>query len=170
MKQATLKIINEFPYLEEKINEVIQKPFPEELLGKVENDIDRTFITLAYFFENPNSQLFTLSMLYQHLENSWLEFALQLISFYFEKDTFLIQQPTHSVLHYSEEEEEYLTQSDVARFLKEKGLKYDSPNKIAVYYERGKFPKEDKLIAGKKYWTKKTIEAFANTKIEDIKK
>lgn len=40
------------------------------------DQVQRTFLKLACFFENPDYDHFDLNTLYQHLEDDWLEWAL----------------------------------------------------------------------------------------------
>lgn len=162
MKKTTEKIIHEFPYLKGKIEEVIQGPFTEASLETVETEADKTFIRLAYYFEYPNWQGFSLSFLYQHLDNDWLEFALKLITHFFAEDTFLIHEPAYSVIF---DGREYMGQSDFGRYLEGRGLNY-SRSKMAVYKERGKLPNADVMIGGTSYWKKETVEKYANTLLE----
>jgi len=47
-----------------------------------------------------------------------------------------------------------------------KGLDNFSQRKIATYIQRGTFPKDDLLIAGKKFWKIKTIKDYAAVQLE----
>ncbi|PKR82495.1 hypothetical protein [Heyndrickxia camelliae] len=163
MKKSTSKIIEQFPFLHKKIDEILSGPFSEEVLNDLDNEVDKTFVKLAYFFEYPHFEGFSLSLLYKHLENDWLEFALSLIYEFFTKDTFLIQNPSHSII----DGDNYLTQTEFGRYLEEQGLNY-TKNEMAVYKKRGKLPKEDILIAGTSYWSKETVERFAKEKLNEI--
>jgi hypothetical protein len=95
--------------------------------------------------------------LYHHLDNEWLEFALELMSQFFREDTYLIQKPTHSILR--EKQDDYFNQKQFADFLSENGLKYDK-RKLKVYYSRGKIPRADIELAGTPYWSKSTVEEY----------
>jgi hypothetical protein len=53
--------------------------------------VERTFLKLAWFFENPDNENFDLKTLYKHLDDDWLEWALELITLYFREDTYLIK-------------------------------------------------------------------------------
>lgn len=159
MKNTTQKIINQFPQLKpllDKSNKEVLKT------SSTLSELEKTFLQLARFFEKPNEEALSLQLLYQHLEDEWLEFALQLIVEFFRNETYLIKNPNFSIIRDSQD---YYTQSDFARYLEDKGIHFPQ-NKIAVYRKRGKFPKEDLLIAGTPYWSKYTVESFAKHLLE----
>lgn len=154
MKNTTQKIINQFPQLKPLLDESNKEVLKT---SSTLSELEKTFLQLARFFEKPNEEAFSLQLLYQHLEDEWLEFALQLIVEFFRNETYLIKNPNFSIIRDSQD---YYTQSDFARFLQEKGFPDYTQNKVAVYKKRGKFPKEDILIAGKPYWSRYTAEIF----------
>ncbi|MBT2695913.1 hypothetical protein J7E79_00425 [Bacillus sp. ISL-40] len=86
------------------------------------------------FFEAPEYESFNIGLLYHHLENEWLEFALELMTQFFQEDTYLIQKPTFSILR--ETPDHYFNQKQFADFLSVHGLHYDK-RKLNVYYSRG---------------------------------
>ncbi|MCM3089152.1 hypothetical protein M3557_14630 [Bhargavaea ginsengi] len=154
MKHATQRIIEEFPILEEKIdfkNVSCNRKVFEGL-----NETESTFLRLAYFFENPDEVSFDIGQLYRYLNNGWLELALELITEYFRKDTYLIQSPTYSLI---KDGSEYYTNAQFADELTRRGLNYDR-TKLHVYSERGKVPKWDLVVGGMKYWHKDTVQAY----------
>jgi hypothetical protein len=104
VKKTTKRILEKFPKLEGKIVANESCLLAEEALKSY-----RTFLKLAWFFEDPNKADFHLSSLYQHLDNGWLEWALELITLYFREDTYLIQKPSYSII--KEGGSHYLNQS-----------------------------------------------------------
>lgn len=40
-------------------------------------EVEAVFLRLAWFFEAPEQESFNIGLLYHHLENEWLEFALE---------------------------------------------------------------------------------------------
>lgn len=121
------------------------------------NHVEATFLKLAWFFEEPEHENFNIGLLYHHLDGEWLELALELVTQFFKEDTFLIQQPTFSIIR--EGKDHFYNQKQFADFLSESGLNYDK-RKLNVYYNRGKLPKADVLLTGKPYWNRSTVEDF----------
>src|SRR5207253_2913317 len=93
MKRSTKRIMEMFPKLKGKLKAYENITLAEEALKGL-NDVEATFLKLAFFFEEPESGNFNLGLLYKHLDNGWLEFALELMVQFFREDTYLIQQPT----------------------------------------------------------------------------
>jgi hypothetical protein len=154
MKHTTKKILEVFPDLEqhlfgkEKVN--------EESLNTFE-PLRRTFLQLAMYFEDPGKSHFDLGLLYQHLDNDWLEFALELITRYFREETFLIQKTSYNLI---KDGSDFLNLTEFARYLTNQGVPYDR-QKLNLYYERGKVPKADLFLGnGKKYWHLSTVQDF----------
>lgn len=161
MKKATEIIVEKFPSLKEHVNAYENMFTRQQALDSLDDDIERTFIQLVWFFEDPDNNDFDLRNLYNKLENEWLIFALDVISFYFKTDTYLIQNPTESVIYLND----YVDQNGASRYLESKGLAFPQ-GKIATYILRGKFPKEDLLVAGKKFWKVSTIDKYASEQLE----
>ena len=87
MKNTTKRIVEKFPNLEEKVVEkkgsglVVVDAIP------FSDSVERIFLKLALFFEYPEEAHFDLSSLYKSLDNEWLEWALELITQFFQEDT-----------------------------------------------------------------------------------
>lgn len=160
-KIATNKIIAELPALE-KILIAKEGGHSKEESSSELSDVEQVFLDLALFFENASEENFNLANLYKHLDNDWLEFALESIQTFFYKDTFLIQYPTHSIIT---EDDHYMNQSKFADFLNENGLKYDNA-KLSVYISRGVIPEADITISGTKYWLRSTCETFLEEQLQ----
>lgn len=161
MKKATSLIIEKMPYLEKHVQADHNMLVRQHALDALDDEIERTFLQLIWFFEEPKINDFDLKNLYRHLENDWLVFALDVIDFYFKEDTYLIQESSDSVLV----SDDYLDQSAASRYLEEIGLQNFSQSKIATYIYRGTFPKEDLLISGKKFWRTNTLDKYANEQL-----
>ncbi|PWA09241.1 hypothetical protein DCC39_13330 [Pueribacillus theae] len=156
MKKATVQILEKLPCLKKYV--CLKKNLSlQQAMNELSNEVEKTFIQLIWFFENPEDHPFELNLLHHHLDGEWLKFALEMITFYFREDTFLLPKPTDSVIITND----YLDQSGASRFLSEKGLNNFPQRKIATYIQRGTFPKEDLLISGKKFWKVTTIEDYA---------
>jgi hypothetical protein len=156
MKRSTKRIIEKFPNFKGKLKANENILLMEEAIKGL-TEVDAVFLKLAWFFEAPEQESFNIGLLYHHLDNEWLEFALELMSQFFREDTYLIQKPTHSILR--ENQDDYFNQKKFADFLSENGLKYDK-RKLNVYYSRGKIPKADLELAGTPYWSKSTVEEY----------
>lgn len=156
MKKATMRIIEAFPELKGEITN--SKNMDTDVEGDRSFDpLQNTFLKLALFFENPEGTEFNLGSLYKDLDNDWLEWALELITQFFKEDTYLIQEPSFAIV---KDGSEYLNQSQFADCLTAQGLKYDRA-KVKNYYDRGKIPAPDLVIAGTKYWKRSTAYEYA---------
>lgn len=165
MKKTTRKIILNFPKFEGKLKAYKNSLLVEEALRGL-NNIEATFLKLAWFFEEPEHEHFDIALLYKHLDNDWLEFALELIAEYFKEDTYLIQKPT--LLFVRKGRDDYFNQKLFADYLAENGLNYDK-RKLNVYYNRGKTPEPDLEIGGTPYWKKTSVEEFCEQEKNRLK-
>jgi hypothetical protein len=156
LKRSTKRIIDTFPHFEDKLMAYKNILLVEEAMKGL-NPVEATFLKLAWFFEEPEHENFNIGLLYQYLDNDWLELALELITQFFKEDTYLIEQPTMSIIRNGNNE--YFNQKHFADFLSENDLNYDK-RKLSVYYSRGKIPKPDVELAGTPYWSKSTVEYF----------
>jgi hypothetical protein len=166
IKRSTKRIIEKFPKFKGKLKAYENILSVEEAMQGL-TDVEAVFLRLAWFFEAPEHESFNIGLLYQHLDNEWLEFSLELMTHFFREDTYLIQKPTFSILR--ETPDHYFNQKQFADFLTENGLNYDK-RKLNVYYSRGKLPKADVELAGTAYWSKSTVEEFCEQEKERLKK
>ncbi|KON83487.1 hypothetical protein AF332_27395 [Sporosarcina globispora] len=157
MKKATQRIIEKFPMFKEKLNDYENIFLSEEALQELD-EIQKTFLGLACFFEEPEKISFDLGYLYRSLDNDWLEFALELMTEYFREDTYLIQKPSYSLI---KDGSDYFSLTQFAEELSNRGLRYDR-QKLNLYFERGKVPQPDLVIGGVKYWSKKTVQLYGD--------
>jgi hypothetical protein len=166
VKKSTKRIIETFPHFEDKLIIYKNNLLVEEAVEGL-NHVEATCLTLACFFEEPEHKNFNIGLLYQHLNNNWLELALELITQFFKEDTYLIEQSTFSIIRKGNNE--YFNQKQFADFLSDSGLNYDK-RKLSVYYSRGKIPKPDVELAGTPYWSKSTVEGFCEQEKNRLKK
>ncbi|MGM0867468.1 MAG: hypothetical protein ACQEWF_22665 [Bacillota bacterium] len=155
MKRTTRRVVKTFPKFEDQLKAYESDVLADDALEGLD-DVQATFLQLAWFFEDPEHEHFDLSLLYRHLDNDWLEFALELVTEYFREDTYLIQNPSYSLI---KEGSDFLSMSQFAHYLREQGLRYDR-HKLHLYYGRGKVPQADLVVGGIRYWSKKTVERF----------
>ncbi|QWC25155.1 hypothetical protein KJK41_22060 (plasmid) [Bacillus haikouensis] len=155
MKKTTGRIVETFPQFKGKLK-AYENPMLVEEAQKGLNEIQATFLQLAWFFEDPENEAFDMGLLYRHLDNDWLEWALELITEYFRNDTYLIQKPTYSLIR---EGSDYKNMSQFADYLSEQGLRYDR-QKLNLYFKRGKVPQPDLVVGGIKYWSKETVQSY----------
>src|SRR5690625_307986 len=127
MKKSTEMILKHFPMLEKHINDSDSIVLRDKILTDLDNQ-ERTYLCLAWFFENPDSESFNIQSLYKNLDNDWLSIALELIVCFFANDTFLIKEPTFSLVT---ESNEYLNQAEFTKFLADNkevhGLNFSRP-------------------------------------------
>lgn len=155
MKKTTRRIVEQFPQFEDKTNAYESILLSSEALKGLDN-VQATFLKLSWFFENPEQESFDIRQLYLYLDDEWLEFALELITEYFREDTFLIREPSYSLI---KDGSDYLSLTQFAEYLAEEGLRYDR-QKLNLYYKRGLVPKPDIVVGGVKYWSKKTVQLY----------
>ncbi len=156
MKNTTQRIVEKFPNLKEKLLDINGSGLVVADDIQSLDSVECTFLKLALFFENPKNAHFDLASLYKHLDNDWLEWALELITHFFQEDTFLIQHPSFTMI---KDGSDYLNLTQFAQFLTDQGLRYDR-QKVNLYYERGKIPQPDLLIGGTKYWSRATASRY----------
>lgn len=147
MKKASLKVTEQMPFLKEH--------YDGNSTRKLEKG-EKVFLDLFRFFESPENTGFDLQQIYNHLDNDWLEFALECIHTYFLEDTYLVTNPSHALIT---DGDFYLGQTRFAEFLNERGVSFDRA-KMSKYISRGKIPEPDLIISGVKYWERTTCEDF----------
>jgi len=161
MKKTTERIIEKFPFLAGEIEKFKEQSLEAKDLSSL-SDVEKTFLELACFFENPERAGFDLQALYKRLDNDWLELAIELIGQFFKEDTYLIP---NSTLFFVNEKDEYLNQSQFAEYLSSKGLNYNRA-KLNIYYKRGIIPKADIILSEKPHWKRSTVESYCELEKE----
>jgi hypothetical protein len=160
MKRAVQQIFERYPNVKKKIQ-------GEETIPLT--NIENVFYQLALFCNDPQTYSFDLSLFYKYLENDDLIFAIQTVIAFFQKDTYLIQDKKHFFINSDEIKNQKLyNQTMFAKYLSENGLNY-SPNKLGVYYRRGKIPNPDLVINGTPYWFQSTVQMYLNEQINEKK-
>lgn len=162
MKKATSKVIKEFPHLKEFLPNSESVLLEQQTLDKL-NDTEQVFLKMIWFFERPHDNNFNLYDLLQYIDKDWVSFALECIFIYFEKDTYLVDNPTFSVVT---EDSTYYNQSDFVNYLndnKDKHKRSFSRPMLNVYLKRGNIPSPDLVIADTKYWLKETCTAYVES-------
>ena len=157
VKKATSEILKMFPKFEKHVLAYENMLLAHDALKDLDN-FQSTFLKLIWFFEDPEQESFDLRLLYLHLDNDWLEFALKLITEYFREDTYLIREPSFSLIT---DGSDYFSLTQFADYLAEHGLRYDR-QKLNLYYTRGIVPKPDLVVGGVKYWSLKTVLLYKN--------
>lgn len=154
MKNSTEVLIKALP--------ILKKYMPiENEGGNIErvqglDEIEKTFLRLAHFFEYPDKNKFDIRELYNHLSDEQLLLALNAIKLFFEKDTFLIKKYNHSIIR---DANDYYNQKEFVEYLNEHGQNY-SAAKLSVYIQREVIPEPDLIISDTRYWLKSTCEKF----------
>lgn len=149
MKNSTRNVIDSFPLLEEYLINS-----NKEIDGL--NQVELTFLQLIRFFEEPEKSNFDVQMLYQNLSDDWLYMALTSMHLFFENDTYLMKNVTHSII---KEGKDYLNQTDFVDYLNKNGQNY-SLAKMSVYIQRKIIPSPDLVISDTRYWLKSSCEKF----------
>lgn len=155
MKKATGEILKTFPSFEKHVLAYENMLLVNEALKGL-NSVESTFLKLIWFFENPEQESFDIRLLYLYLDNDWLEFALKLITEYFREDTYLIREPSYSLI---KDGSDFFSLTQFADYLAEQGLRYDR-QKLNLYYTRDLVPKPDIVVGGVKYWSLKTVQKY----------
>lgn len=155
MKKTTGDILKVFPKFEKHVLAYENMLLVNEALKDL-NNVESTFLKLIWFFENPEQESFDIRLLYLHLDNDWLEFALKLITEYFREDTYLIREPSYSLI---KDGSDFFSLTQFADYLAEQGLRYDR-QKLNLYYTRDLVPKPDIVVGGVKYWSLKTVQKY----------
>ncbi|WP_409304864.1 hypothetical protein [Peribacillus sp. SCS-155] len=154
MKKTTRKIMDQFPYMEQMINEFGQS---NELTSL--SDTEKTFLKLAQFFERPEEKTFDLQDMYGNLDNDWLELALKLIVEFFREDTSLIDT---SSFMFMRQGEDYLNEQQFVQYLVKQGLKR---HQAATFTKNAKVPAADLQMNGIPYWKKETVLRYCDQEL-----
>ncbi|MCM3413206.1 hypothetical protein [Metabacillus litoralis] len=165
MKKSTQRILENFPAFKGKLKAYKNIGLVEEAMEGL-NPVEATFLKLAWYFEEPEHEHFNIGFLYQHLDDDWLELALEVIAQFFREDTFLIKKPALSFVRKGSNG--FFSQKQFADYLTENGLKYDK-RKLNVYYHRGKIPEPDLELGGTTYWSKTSVETFCEQEKSRLK-
>lgn len=159
MKQATDKVLDNFPILKDKIPNYESVLLEENTLEQL-NNTEQVFLKMIWFFENPTRNNFNLYDLLEYLDQDWIPFALESIITFFYKDTYLTSQPSFSIIT---DDTEYMNQTNFVDFLNENKKKHGKNFSRAMlnsYLNRESIPRPDIELAGTKFWLKETCESY----------
>lgn len=147
--KCSIKYISEYyPKVTEKLNET-----DLDLSEKEE-----VFYKLVLFFQSPEYQEFDLSILYEKLDGEDLRVALNSITIFFKKDTYLMDESeTFTIV----KENEMFNQKMFSEYLIENGFPTMNNKALNVYYGRNQLPEPDLIIGNKPYWSKAKVENYA---------
>lgn len=124
---------------------------------------EAVFIQLVRFFENPAIHQVSLNMLYEHLENDDLLFALQTVITYFQKDTNLVQEVSQNFYDSNLLNDQLVGQKKFSTMVEEsiKGMKFP-PSMLHMYWKRQseRIPRPELIIDGTPYWKVSSVESF----------
>lgn len=162
MKKSTKKVLENFPQLEQFLNSNESSLLYGQSLNKL-TEVEQTFLRLAWFFENPKEESFSLENIYKNLDGQWVVFVLEVIYVFFAEDTFLVKKENFSVIT---EESEYLNQTDFARFLTDNGFEF-SRQKLNIYVSRKVVPGCDVELSGVQYWKKETCQSYLDSLVRE---
>lgn len=162
MKKSIQMILDYFPMLEEHINDSESTLLRGEILSKLDNP-QRTFLSLMWFFENPDNENFNLESLYKNLDGDWLSIALESIITFFSNDTYLIKEPTFSIVT---EKATFFNQAEFVKFLDENkdvhGRNFSRPM-LNTYLKRGDIPQPDLVVGNSKFWKEETCKSYLSS-------
>lgn len=162
MKKTTRSILDTFPMLEPYLLKEASSPFSAEDIVKL-NDIEQTFLKLAWYFEAPSEHDFNLRDIYETLSDDWLAFALEKIMLFFRDDTYLLKEDKVSIVT---DGDAYYNQTQFANYLNDNGEKFDRA-KMSMYVKRGVIPEASLTVSGTKYWRVEVCEAFLKARQTD---
>lgn len=156
MNDLQNEIITRYPNIQKKIN---QPSFDLREAREI------TLYNLIQFINEPEQYQFQLNELYHYLDGEDLVFALKIITQYFENKTYLLKDHRHELMKELLNDVDLLNQSNLSRYLIDKGYKLGKNGKIIVntYYRRGNLPEPDLFIHDKPVWFKETIEEHLKT-------
>lgn len=154
--EAVNLILKRYPILKKKLerpNDPAITLFPEEAV----------FLQLVNFFKQPNVHQFSLNLVYEHLENQDLLFAIETIIVYFQKDTTLVQDVPQTFYNRELLNEKIVGQKKFAQKVEEAipGMKF-KPSMLHMYWRRGsdRVPRPDMIIDGTPYWKISSVKKF----------
>jgi len=160
VKIATQKIIERLPMLKDKIPNYDSVLLEERTLAELDKT-KQTFLKMIWFFEEPRKNDFNIGDIQTNVDPSWVSFALECIMTYFQKDTYLTEEPDFSLIT---DETEYLSPSECAQHFTQNGLDF-SRQKFNVYVQRGNIPEPDLIIGDRKFWLKETCDAYLESNV-----
>lgn len=124
---------------------------------------EAVFMQLVNFFEKPTVHEVSLNLIYDHLENQDLLFAIETIIVYFQKDTTLVQEVPQTFYNRELLNEKIVGQKKFAQKVEEAipEMKF-KPSMLHMYWKRGsdRVPRPDMIIDGTPYWKISSVKKF----------
>ncbi len=150
------KIFDRYPNVKEKTKNPNN---PQTILTTQE----AVFYQLVQFFNQPDAFQFSLNMIYEHLRDEDLLFAIECVISFFQKDTKYVKEVSQTYYDTNLIREKIVGQKGFSRMVEESidGIKF-KPSMVHVYWHRetGRIPNADLIIDGTPYWMEKTVESF----------
>lgn len=164
MKSVQL-IFEKFPAVQKKVER------PNDPTVTLTNQ-EAVFYQMVQFFQNSKSIQFSLNMLYEHLKDEELLFALQVVVTFFQKDTTLVKDVSQNFYDLHLLREPIVGQKRFSGMVEEnvEGMKF-RPSMLHMYWQRRseKIPRADLIIDGTPYWKVSAVEDFIDKEKEKRK-
>jgi len=132
---------------------------------------EAVFYQMCLFFENPKLHQVSLNTLYDHLKDNDLLFALEMIIYFFKKDTDRVINVDQTFYDNNILSEPLAGQSKFSEMVEAAipDMKFKA-SMINVYWRRGtRIPNADLIIGGTPYWKESTINEFIEKEIKKRK-
>lgn len=154
--EAKNKILKRYPIIKKKL----ERPNDPKLNLSTQEAV---FMQLVNFFEQPTVHQVSLNLLYEHLENEDLLFALESVITFFQKDTSLVQDVPQTFYDSNLLNEPMVGQKKFALMVEEaiKGIKF-RPSMLHMYWTRrsDRIPRPDMIMDGTPYWKISSVQKF----------
>lgn len=150
LNRSTTMLLELFPYLKTYL--VNDKAAIPQDLSKEEE----VFVKLARFTSNPNQHGFDVQEIYLHLDSDKIALFFEVLSVFFEHDTYLKQSLPLQILR---EEDPLVNQTGFSRLVSRVDPSFVVA-KVHTYHKRGLLPKADVEIEGKPYWKTSTVTEY----------
>lgn len=164
--ESITKIYERFPVLKDKN----KRPNDPKISLTTQEAV---FYQLLRFFQDPANNQFSINMIYEHLQDEDLLFAVELLVVYFQKDTTLVKNVSQNFYEMNLLKEQIINQSKFSSMVESaiKGMKF-RPSMVYMYWQRrsDKIPRPDLIIEGTPYWKVSAIEDFIKKEKKKRKK
>lgn len=149
------KIYERFPHIQNKIETNDHQI--------VLTNQDMVFYQMVQFFKAPKQIPFNLNMIYDHLRDQELLFAIEVIILFFQQDTTLVWAVDQTYYDQHLLRDQFVGQYKFSKMVEEsiEGMKF-KPSMIHTYWRRktDRIPNADLIIDGTPYWKRSTVACF----------
>lgn len=156
LMESIKKLYERFPVLKEKD----KRPNDPKISLTTQEAV---FYQLLRFFQEPKVNQFSVNMLYEHLLDEDLLFAMELMITFFQKDTTHVKNVSQNFYELSLLREPIVNQKAFSSMVEEaiEGMKF-RPSMLYMFWQRrsDKIPRPDLIIEGTPYWKKSAVEDF----------